>query len=77
MILVLLYFDYITDVLQQVCSNEGISIATSQTGLITSQAVKEQDQIPDEIIDITKVQIESISEYFTTEAFKVVMNKGL
>ena len=43
----------------------------------TSQAVKEQDQIPNEIIDITKVQIESISEYFTTEAFKLVMNKGL
>ena len=56
---------------------DGIGIGSNQTGLITSQHVKEVDQIPDEIIDISKVQMQSIAEYFTTEAFKLVLKKGL
>ena len=50
---------------------------TCQNGLITNHCVKELPQISDQIIDFSLFQIESTTQYFTTEAFKLVLNIGL
>ena len=50
---------------------------TCQNGLITNHCVKELPQISDQIIDFSQSQIESTTQYFTTEAFKLVLNLRL
>ncbi len=50
---------------------------TCRNGLITNQCVKEVSQINDHIIDFSQSQIESTTQYFTSEAFKLVLNIGL
>jgi len=66
-----------SEILQNVCTHdEGIEIA-SQNALITYLCDKKLTEISDGVIDFTQLQIKATAMHFKTEAFKLVLNKGL
>ena len=65
-----------TDIITQVCT-DGIVNILNQTGVIGSRFLKEDEDIPDEIINTTEDQMSTIKKYLTLEAFQLLATKGL